>query len=152
MSESPETVGLDELMRLIYRLETPAELKKLFDSVIRHRTVGIYNAMLVHIQCPGARMVMSAAEWLALGRRLKPEARPLVILRAFGPVSFVFELNDTEGEPLPEDAQPFLLPRTLWPPPVPSPTTNSCATSSIAGTSESTWWNYLATFLSPVVW
>ena len=108
--EAPETAELDELMRLIYRLESPAESKKLFKSVIRHRTVGIYNAMLVHIQCPEARLVMSASEWRALGRRLKPDARPLVILRAFGPVSFVFELNDTEGEPLPEDAQPFLLP------------------------------------------
>jgi hypothetical protein len=31
------------------------------------------------------------------------KARPLIILRPFGPVAFVYELADTEGEPVPKE-------------------------------------------------
>lgn len=61
--------------------------------------------MLIHIQKPGSKYVASANEWAKrFNRRIKPEARPLIILRPFGPVSFVFELSDTYGkEPFPEE-------------------------------------------------
>jgi hypothetical protein len=32
-------------------------------------------------------------------------ARPIVILRAFGPVEFVFDVADTNGEPIPEQLE-----------------------------------------------
>jgi len=61
--------------------------------------------MLLHIQKPGSQYVASASEWeRRFKRKINPEARPLVILRPFGPVSFVFELSDTYGnDPFPEE-------------------------------------------------
>lgn len=41
-------------------------------------------------------------------RRVKPDARPLVMLRPFGPVMFVFDIADTEGKAAPPDLmKPF---------------------------------------------
>jgi hypothetical protein len=42
--------------------------------------------------------------WTRFGRRPKPHARPLIILRSFGPVDFVYDVLDTEGKALPESA------------------------------------------------
>lgn len=50
--------------------------------------------MLLHIQKPGSNYVTSVAEWQnRFDRCIKPEARPMVVLRPFGPVSFVFDLR-----------------------------------------------------------
>ena len=55
--------------------------------------------MLVHIQMPGASFVASPSRWLnEYGRRIKPAARPLVILQPMGPVMFVVDVSDTEPE------------------------------------------------------
>lgn len=83
-----------------------------------------FNAMLIHIQRPGAKFVAPAHRWLyKYGRRVKQGARPLVILQPMGPVMFVFDVSDTEGGPLPPEVEkPFevrggkaggRLPRTI---------------------------------------
>ena len=65
--------------------------------------------MLLHIQKPGSKYVASASDWWKRFRRKpKPGARPLVILRPFGPVAFVYELSDTEGKDFPKELEkPF---------------------------------------------
>ena len=69
--------------------------------------------MLLHIQMPGATFVASPRRWLKeYGRRIKPGARPLLILQPMGPVMFVFDVSDTEplpgAPPLPHEViQPF---------------------------------------------
>ncbi|MBR6862352.1 MAG: hypothetical protein IKM73_13630 [Acidaminococcaceae bacterium] len=75
-----------------------------------------YNAMLVHIQNPGSVFVASAADWKnRFGRKPKLGARPLVILRPFGPVAFVYDAGDTEGAPLPpEIIEPFRATGTIY--------------------------------------
>jgi hypothetical protein len=61
--------------------------------------------MLAHIQMPGARFVAPAHRWLRYyDRRVRPGARPIVLLQPMGPVMFAFDVSDTE--PLP-DARPI---------------------------------------------
>lgn len=73
-----------------------------------HRIAGLtklspYNAMLVYMQRPGAGAVATASQWRALGAELKEGANPLVILRPFGPVEFVFEEGDLNPETKPKE-------------------------------------------------
>lgn len=52
--------------------------------------------MLVQMQRPGARYVLSRNEWVRkYGREIKPNARPVIILVPFGPVDFLFDIADT---------------------------------------------------------
>lgn len=100
--------SIPELDKLFFEIETYREsshLKELFEFVRRFPYIAPYNAMLIHIQKPGSNYVASATKWRdKFNRTIKPGARPLVILRPFGPVSFVFELSDTEGyQPFPEE-------------------------------------------------
>jgi hypothetical protein len=71
----------------------------LLQFVSRFRFYSPFNAMLVHIQMPGATFVASPSRWLrGYHREIKVGARPLVILKPMGPVMFVFDVSDTEPQ------------------------------------------------------
>ncbi|MBS4023652.1 MAG: hypothetical protein KGZ79_14745 [Dethiobacter sp.] len=95
---------LDKLFQEIGTYRKSSELKELFEFVKKFPQIAPYNAMLIHIQKPGSKYIATASEWdRRFNRKINPGARPLVILRPFGPVSFVFELMDTYGkDPFPE--------------------------------------------------
>lgn len=81
---------------------------KFVEFIARFRRLSPFNASLVYAQRPGAAMVESKARWEALGRRVLPDAVPIVILMPFGPVQWVYELGDTEGPPVPgSEASPL---------------------------------------------
>lgn len=104
------TPELDKLFTEIGTYRESTEFKELLKFIKKFPHIAPYNAMLIHIQKPGSSYVASAQDWASkFDRTIKPGARPLVILRPFGPVAFVFELNDTEGEkPLPKEvSDPF---------------------------------------------
>lgn len=100
---------LDELFAHTIRYKSSIAYYEMLRFVARFRRYSPFNAMLVHIQRPGARFVAPAHRWwYEYGRVVKPEARPLVILQPMGPVMFVFDVSDTEGEPLPPEVEkPF---------------------------------------------
>lgn len=95
--------ALDELFSLTRRYRTGEHYHELMQFVGRFREYSPFNAMLVHVQKPGSRFVAPPSRWkIKYGRTIKPGAQPLVILRPMGPVMFVFDVSDTEGEPLPD--------------------------------------------------
>ncbi len=90
---------LDKLFTEVGKYRNSEDLKKLLDFVKKFRNIALFNAMLLHVQKPGSQYVASATEWKGrFGRDNEPGATPLVILRPFGPVAFVFELGDTYGK------------------------------------------------------
>jgi hypothetical protein len=69
------------------------------------RNFAPFNAMLLHLQKPGARFAAMASEWsLHFKRKPKQGARPLLILWPFAPVMLVYDADDTEGVPLSDSA------------------------------------------------
>ncbi|HSW57886.1 MAG TPA: hypothetical protein VLH15_05755 [Dehalococcoidales bacterium] len=101
MNSVPE---LDKLFYYIGTYRRSDEYKKLIELIRKFPRVAPYNVMLIHIQKPGSQYVASVNEWKSrFHRTIKPGARPLVILRPFGPVAFLFEYLDTDGPTLPEE-------------------------------------------------
>jgi hypothetical protein len=74
------------------------EFKEMMDFIARRSKIAPYNSYLVFIQRPGISFAASRLDWAAEGRRVRPKARPLIILRPFGPVDLVYDLDDTEGD------------------------------------------------------
>jgi IrrE N-terminal-like domain len=105
--------SLDELFTLARQYRSSKAYQTLLDFVARFRFYAPFNALLVHIQNPGATYVAPPHRWLLdYHRRIRVGARPLVILRPKGPVMFVFDVSDTEPEqgapPLPPEVErPF---------------------------------------------
>ena len=96
---------LDKLFLEVGTYRESSQFKELIQFVKKFPKIAPFNAMLLHVQKPGSVYVATATEWKnKFKRSIKVGARPLVILMPFGPVSFVFELGDTEGaEPFPEE-------------------------------------------------
>jgi hypothetical protein len=82
---------------------------KLLQFIARFRQFAPFNAMLLHIQKPGLTHAATIRDWWKkFHREPKRDARPLLILRPFGPVDFVYDIQETEGDPLPEEAFQFV--------------------------------------------
>ena len=79
------------------------DYKELLDFVTKLPNFAPFNAFLLNVQKPGLRFATSKFDWSRrFDREVKEGARPLVILWPFGPVAFVYDMEDTEGPPLPE--------------------------------------------------
>ena len=99
---------LDQLLADARLYKTGQSYKDLLEFVTRLRNVAPFNAMLLQVQKPGLTYAASAFDWHArFGRRPKEDARPLLILWPFAPVVTVYDVQDTEGRPLPEDVATF---------------------------------------------
>jgi len=88
--------NLDALWRNVKEYRQSKNFKAVMDACVRFRHLAPYNAMLVETQRPGAMYVLSEKEWFRkYDRGIKPNARPVIVLVPFGPVDFLFEINDT---------------------------------------------------------
>lgn len=95
---------IDELYNNVKKFRSTKYSLELLEFIGKFPFVSPYNAMLVFMQKPGSKFVTTAKIWKErFGRIPKSDARPLIILQTFGPVSFVFELNDTEGDDVPDE-------------------------------------------------
>lgn len=103
-AQAQELLGLDGLFASAREGRASQELLDLRAMLRRLPMLGPFNASLVHAQRPGAVFVAGAEQYARdFGRHLRHGARPLVILRPFGPVSFVYDVADTDGPPMPDD-------------------------------------------------
>ncbi|QLA20943.1 ImmA/IrrE family metallo-endopeptidase [Desulfolutivibrio sulfoxidireducens] len=100
--ESPPDLdrkALDELFHEVGSYRNCNDFKELYEFIKKFPKIAPYNALLIHIQRPGSRYVATVSKWKKdFGRSIKPGARPIIILKLFGPVQYLFELSDTIGE------------------------------------------------------
>ena len=99
---------LDQLLQESRLYKRGRDYKELLDFVVRLRNFAPFNAMLLQIQKPGLSYAASARDWLAFGRKPREATRPLLILWPFGPVALVYDVLDTEGDPLPDNVFTFV--------------------------------------------
>ena len=107
--DKPRVDQIDQLYDAVREYRSSDAFRKMMQTVSNFPRLSPYNAMLVAMQKPGSYYVARIKVWRGFHRRPKPEARPLVILRNFGPIDFVYEYNDTEGEEIPEDVLSSVL-------------------------------------------
>jgi hypothetical protein len=101
--------AIDGLFQDALKREGRSAFTDYIEFAKRMSNLSVYNAMLVRVQRPGAAAVATEKKWMSIQRQVKPGAIPIVVLRPFGPVSFLYEVADTDGEPLPgEHANPFV--------------------------------------------
>ena len=106
---------LDKLIEESRCYKKGRDYMELLKFVAKLPNMAPFNAMLVQLQKPGIAYAASAAEWRRRFRRTPKEgARPLLILMPFSPVGLVYDLQDTEGEPVPKDAFSFAARGNIW--------------------------------------
>ena len=103
--------SLDELFARNLQYRESAKFVEAVNFVSRFRRYSAYNNMLLYLQNPGASFWALASQWRDNFRRtIKEDARPMLILAPMTPVLLVYDVDDTEGVPLPEQfQQPFAV-------------------------------------------
>lgn len=92
--------AIDRLFEAIELFRSSTFFIELLEFCARFKLLAPYNAMMVKVQMPAARYVLTAKNWDKMyDRKPKRNARPLVILRKYGPIDYVFEIADTEPIP-----------------------------------------------------
>lgn len=99
---------LDQLLADSRLYRAGKDYRALLDFVVRLRNFAPFNALLLQVQKPGLLYAASRLDWLErFNRTVKDKARPLLILWPFGPVALVYDVADTEGDPLPNGVSAF---------------------------------------------
>jgi len=86
---------LRELMGIALTAPTPDAIIEFSEFASRLRNLGPYNIYMIFAQRPGARAVASRKDWAHVDQTVRADALPILILRPKGPITQVFELEDT---------------------------------------------------------
>jgi len=97
-----ELGALDEMFSASERFRSCREYLELLGFIARFPRYSAFNGFLLYIQNPAISYVATAGAWKKrFKRNLKIKARPLVILAPMSPVRFLYDVADTEGDPVP---------------------------------------------------
>lgn len=91
-----DRASIDRLFQDVKQYRKSSEFRKKLEFYTNFPYLGVYNAALVEQQRPGARFVLTAEKWRdEYNRKIKNNARPVIILLPFYPVEFLFDISDT---------------------------------------------------------
>ena len=97
-SGSDKIKALDELFLNASVYRNSDEFYKLLNFINKFRNFSPFNAFLLYNQNKGLEIAMTRSKWLRYNRTIKPLSKSYVILVPFGPVNFVYDIKDTEGD------------------------------------------------------
>lgn len=95
---------IDQLFQRSKVFSTTAEFEKLITFMGRFRDYAPFNNLLVQLQKPTCAYYATERDWLKRFKRtIKETAAPMIILAPMHPVMLVYDVDATEGEPLPQE-------------------------------------------------
>ncbi len=87
--------GMDELFASKVTYRKGGRFLQLLTRAAWFRAYGPYNALLAAVQRPDATCILPPSKWRKYNRELRREARPIILLRPYSPITCVFDLADT---------------------------------------------------------
>jgi hypothetical protein len=111
------TSSIDSLLRNSKVYQFSEQFREMISFMARFRDYAPYNNMLVRMQNPTCGFYATERDWYdRFGRKLKEDARPMLILAPMHPVMLVYALDETEGKDLPKELQSFATCEGQWKP------------------------------------
>ena len=108
---------VDALFRESTAYRNSASFQEMVGFMGNFRDYAPFNNMLVKLQNPSCSFFATQKDWgRRFGRWLKEDARPMLILAPMHPVMLVYDLDSTEGPPLPQELQRFAKFEGEWDP------------------------------------
>jgi len=103
-----ELNAVDEIFLAGSRFRQRQAYLELLQFISRFPNYSPFNCFLLYTQNTSLSYVATARTWSRkFKRQPRSDARPLVILAPMGPIRFVFDVNDTQGQPVtPEMLKP----------------------------------------------
>jgi hypothetical protein len=100
--------GIDSLLRQSAAYRDSKEFQDMVGFMGSFRDYAPFNNMLVRIQNPSCGFYATETDWARrFERRIKEDARPMLILAPMHPVMLVYDLDQTDGKELPAELSRF---------------------------------------------
>ena len=108
---------IDSLLQQSRAYRGSKEFQEMVSFMGSFRDYAPFNNMLVRLQNPTCGFYATEPDWMKrFERRLKEDARPMLILAPMHPVMLVYDLDQTEGKPLPTEVTEFAQFEGPWKP------------------------------------
>lgn len=86
--------NIDQLQLHIETYRQSDEYRRMCDFIGHFKYLAPYNAMMVNMQRPGAKLVLRASDWQKRhGRKIRPNAQKLIVLVPFGPIECMYDIS-----------------------------------------------------------
>ena len=109
--------SIDSLLRHSNIYRDSQEFREMVSFMARFKDYAPYNNMLVRIQNPTCSFYATERDWRdRFSRKLKEDARPMLILAPMHPVMLVYALDETEGKELPNGLKNLATYQGEWNP------------------------------------
>ena len=93
---------VDEVFAASTRFRDSRNVTDLLRFIARFPGYSAFNGLLIYTQKPSATYLATARSWKQkFGRHPKIDASPIVILAPMAPILFIFDIQDTDGPPVP---------------------------------------------------
>jgi len=100
--------SIEELLSQSKIYQSSASFQEMISFMANFRDYAPFNNMLVRIQNPNCSFYATQKDWeKRFNRKLKEDPHPMLILAPMHPVLLVYDLDQTEGPPLPQEIQNF---------------------------------------------
>ncbi|SEM70966.1 protein of unknown function [Syntrophus gentianae] len=107
--------GIDQLVAKSIAYRKSDAFSEIITFMGRFRDYAPYNNMLVRVQNPSCGFYATAPDWESrFDRRIKEDARPMLILAPMHPVMLVYDVDQTEGKDLPVSYKDFAKFQGEW--------------------------------------
>lgn len=108
LPDSETVTGIDALIHASKAYRTSSTFAEMITFMARFREYAPYNNMLVKVQNPSCGFYAREKDWRErFDRYLKEDARPMLILAPMHPVLLVYDVDQTDGAPLPKHLTDF---------------------------------------------
>ena len=99
---------VDALLRESAAYRSSAAFQEMVSFMANFREYAPFNNMLVKLQNPSCAFFATQSDWHGrFDRRLKEDARPMLILAPMHPVMLVYDIDSTEGREPPAELRQF---------------------------------------------
>jgi hypothetical protein len=107
--------SIDSLLQKSREYRGSAKFAEMISFMGKFRDYAPFNNMLVRLQNPACSFFATESHWRKKFRAsLKEDARPMLILAPMRPVMLVYDLDQVEGAPLPEELEKFATFKGQW--------------------------------------
>ena len=107
--------SIDSLLQQSREYRGSAKFGEMISFMGKFREYAPFNNMLVRLQNPACSFFATESHWRKKFRAsLKEDARPMLILSPMRPVMLVYDLDQVDGAPLPEELEKFATFEGHW--------------------------------------
>ena len=103
---------IEAAFRNQFKISESGPIKKFFEWLVQSDDYALFNFWIAKLQRPSCGRIASVWKWKSLRREPREGASPLMMLQPMGPILYVYDEFDTDGDRIEDDSFKIERPHT----------------------------------------